>query len=133
MSFIQHSPVALYIQDETPDQVTTTYFDYTAGSAPKSINLTNDQLYASSYHFFFSASGSQTFWSEPRDGKNALVLADSSGANPKTIADLSDYSAYGWYTDNYLLLAKGNSELYISDIQGDPAIKVTDFQPTFGG
>jgi len=133
VQFVPHSPVALYISDETADLATTTYFDYTAGSTPKPASLSGNQLYAGSYFYFFSASGSQTFWSEPRDGKYALVLADGSGANPKTIANLSDYSAYSWYTDNYLLVTKGNSELYVMDTHGDPAIKVTDFQPAYGG
>jgi hypothetical protein len=133
VQFVQHGAVALYISDESADQTTTTYFDYTAGNAPKQISLSGNQLYAGSYLYFFSASGNQTFWSEPRDGKNALILADGSGANPKTITNLSDYSAYGWYTDNYLLATKGNSELYIMDTHGDPAIKITDFQPAYGG
>ena len=132
VQFIPRSPVALYISDETADLATTTYFDYTAGGTPKQVSLSGNQLYASSYFYFFSASGSQTFWSEPRDGKYALVLGDSNGASPKTIANLSDYSAYGWYTDNYLLVTKSASELYIMDTHGDPAIKVTDFQPAYG-
>jgi hypothetical protein len=133
VQFVPHSPVALYISDETADLATTTYFDYTAGGVPKQVSLSGNQLYAGSYLYFFSASGSQTFWSEPRDGKYALVLGDSNGASPKTIQNLSDYSAYGWYTDNYLLVTKSASELYIMDTHGDPAIKVTDFQPAYGG
>lgn len=73
----------------------------------------------------------QTFWQEPRDGKNSLFVGDENGANPKQVASLSDFNAYGWYTDNYLLLSKDSSELYIIPASGitddNQAIKITDY------
>ncbi|HXY18185.1 MAG TPA: hypothetical protein VEH48_02070, partial [Candidatus Nitrosopolaris sp.] len=57
------------------------------------------------------------------------ILGDSTGDNQKTVQNLSDYSAAGWYTNNYLLLSKNGSELYISDLKGDTPIKITDYQP----
>jgi hypothetical protein len=42
-----------------------------------------------------------------------LFVGDKNGENGTAIASLSDYSTYGWFSDDYLLLSKGGSELYI--------------------
>lgn len=60
-----------------------------------------------------SPSGKSTFWHEPRDGKNTLLIGDVDGKNGKTVSSLSEYITYGWYSDSYLLVSKAGSELYI--------------------
>ncbi|HEX5447612.1 MAG TPA: hypothetical protein VFW90_00160, partial [Candidatus Saccharimonadales bacterium] len=84
-----------------------------------------------------SPSGGQTFWSEQRDGKNTLFLGDGNAQNGKTIANLSDYSPYGWYTNNYLLVSKNSSELYVMAKSGSSSpVKISDYhkpQQTFYG
>ena len=44
------------------------------------------------------------------------------------VASLSDYKTYGWYSDDYLLVSKNSSELYIMAKTGskDP-IKISDY------
>jgi hypothetical protein len=77
-----------------------------------------------------SPAGNQTFWSESRDGKNTLFVGDENGNNGKQIATLSDYKTYGWYTDDYLLVSKNSSELYIMPKSPDKdtlPIKITDY------
>jgi hypothetical protein len=56
-------------------------------------------------------------------------VADSLGGSKKTIAELSDYAAYGWHSDKYLLVTKNGSELYIMDVKGSQPLKITNFQP----
>lgn len=84
-----------------------------------------------------SPSSDNTFWADPRDGKNTLFIGDQDGENGKQIAALSDYYTYGWYTDNYLLVSKNSSELYVMSKDGSqPAIKITDYHKpaiTFNG
>jgi hypothetical protein len=79
-----------------------------------------------------SPSADQTFWSESRDGKNTLFIGDQGGQNGKQIASLSDYNTFGWFTDDYLLVSKNSSELYIMDKAGkQAALKVSDYhKPT---
>jgi hypothetical protein len=82
-----------------------------------------------------SPSSNNTFWSESRDGKNTLFIGDGDGENGKQIATLSDYQTYGWFTDDYLLMSKGGSELYIASKQGfskdSEALKISDYhKPT---
>lgn len=79
--------------------------------------------------YLYSPSGNETFWSEARDGKNTLFLGDKEGKNGREIATLSEYKQYGWYSDNYLLLSKNGSELYImaKDHPADKPLKITDY------
>jgi hypothetical protein len=81
--------------------------------------------------YLASPSGSQTFWSESRDGKNTLFIGDDKGANGKQIASLAEYKTYGWYADDYLLVSKNSSELYIIPKSGIDAknqpVKITDY------
>ena len=68
--------------------------------------------------YLYSPSNSQTFWAESRDGKNTLFVGDNEGDHGTTIASLSDYTTYGWFTNDYLLLSKNSSELYITGVAG---------------
>lgn len=81
--------------------------------------------------FLLSPSGSQTFWTELRDGKNALFIGDANAGNKKQVATLSDYSPYGWFSDNYTLVSKNSSELYITSpgsLSANRApLKITDY------
>ncbi|HVS58725.1 MAG TPA: hypothetical protein VHD60_03225, partial [Candidatus Saccharimonadales bacterium] len=88
--------------------------------------------------YLTSPGGKQTFWTEERDGKNVLFVGDANAQSPKTVATLStDYTAYGWYTNNYLLVSYKGSELYILPASGlkdgQQPLKVTDYyKPDYG-
>ncbi|MBI2592329.1 carboxypeptidase regulatory-like domain-containing protein [Candidatus Saccharibacteria bacterium] len=97
----------------------------------------NNNLNSGQYiTYLLSPSGGSTFWSESRDGKNSLFIGDGVGGNAKQIAKLSEYETYGWYTEDYLLVSKNSSELYIFGTEGlkkdDAALKITDYhKPDF--
>lgn len=105
------------------------FYEVENGSVQTKGDLSS-QFYGFYPTYLFSPSNNQTFWAEPRDGKNTLFVGDAEGDNEKTIAELGEYAAYGWYTDNYLLLSKNSSELYIidnSELNGRTPVKVTDY------
>lgn len=81
--------------------------------------------------FLISPDGKRTFWSEERDGKFALFVGDSNSGDKQQLAIASEYSAYGWMSDKYLLLQKNNSELYITtedNIKNDAEpLKISDY------
>ena len=80
--------------------------------------------------YSFSPDGQKVFWSEPRDGKNALMVSDKDGNNKKVLDDQSDFAAFGWYGSDYLLLTKDRSELYIAPVAMTPDItplKISSF------
>ena len=101
------------------------------GNLKQSTTLTDSDLFSETTTYLSSPSGEQTFWQDERDGKNTLFIGDQDGGNAKQIATLSDYSTYGWYTDNYLLVSKNSSELYIIPKSGlkdnSKALKVSDY------
>lgn len=123
-----YAPQAVYysVYDTTANK--NNYFEFENLSVKSaSIDQTSfDQGYPT---YLFSPSGSKTFWTELRDGKNALFIGDSNAGGKKQIASLSDYAPYGWYSDNYVLVSKNNSELYIMSPVGskETPLKITDY------
>jgi hypothetical protein len=90
--------------------------------------LSQDQFWSTPYPtYLLSPSSNQTFWTDQRDGKNTLFVGDNDAKNQKTIASLSGYNIYGWFTDNYLLVSKSSSELYVMPVAGGTPLKITDY------
>lgn len=122
-----YTPTDFYLEFYTGNG--ETFYEYAAGqvkAAPSSLNATT--FYQTSYPTYLeSPSGNQTFWAEPRDGKNTLFVGAADGTGGKQIATLSDYNPYGWYTDNYLLVQKNGSELYIMSVSGGTPLKLSDY------
>lgn len=106
------------------------YYEYEDGAVKENKNIKDSDFTQFYPTYLLSPSGQKTFWYEPRDGKNTLLIGDATGKDGKEIAALSEYTPYGWYTDNYLLVSKGGSELYIVPADGanlQRAIKLTDY------
>lgn len=133
-SLRQYEPNGLYFQQNSGSD--TGYFKIEDGKASPASDLNFAQFNQAYPTFLQSPSGSQTFWADYRDGKNTLFTGNSGGDKQKQIASLSDYSPYGWYTDNYLLVSKSNSELYVMSTAGGTPLKISDYykpQQTFRG
>lgn len=81
--------------------------------------------------FLMSPDGKQAFWSESRDGKNTIFIGDKNANNKQEVAVKSEYQAFGWFTDEYVLMQKGGSELYITTTKqlkaGAAPLKVSDY------
>lgn len=96
-------------------------------------DLKPGDFYNEPYPFYsVSPSGNKTLWSESRDGKNAFFVGDAKGENGKEIGRADEYSTYGWFSDNYLLLTKKSSEMYILPADGidgglEKALKISDY------
>ena len=119
-------PNALAIQ--FANGLSDSFYEYQNGQVTTLSGITDQNFYANNYPtYLLSPSGNQTFWSTPTDGKNALFVGDSNGNNDNKIASLSDYSPYGWYTDNYLLVSKNSSELYTMPAGGGTPTRISDY------
>ncbi len=109
------------------------YFAYQNGKVSPRGDIADEysEYSRGSVTYLLSPAGSEAFWAEPRDGKNTLLLGDSNGHSGKQIATLSEYSSYGWFTDDYLLASKGGSELYIMPkggaSGGNKTVKISDY------
>jgi len=134
VSYIQaalYQPQSLYysVYDNSGSKITYYAFDgQTVTLSPTLEKTTFNRTYPT---YLLSPSGSQTFWTELRDGKNTLFVGDQNAGGSKQIANLSDYAPYGWFSDNYLLVSKNSSQLYIMPVGGltgvQQPVKITDY------
>jgi len=114
------------------------FYELVDGKVDESTALNDNNFYSSYPTYLISPSGDKTLWYEQRDGKNIIFAGDKNGANGKEVATGdAAFLPYGWYTDDYLLLSKDASELYIvprDNINAIKPLKITDYhRPTFDG
>lgn len=106
------------------------YFSYKDGSVKQDTSIISSDFRKFYPSLILSASGEKAFWYEPRDGKKTLFIGNKFSDDAKEVGTLTEYKPYGWYGDEYLLVTKGNGELYIMPAtNSDPgkAYKVTDY------
>jgi hypothetical protein len=125
-----YGPQGVYFAVNDSSDGSTTYYDY-ENQAVKTASIDNGVFTASYPTYLVSPSGGQTFWSELLDGQNDLFTGDSNGNSKKQIASSGAYTPYGWYSNNYVLVSKDNSQLYIMPAAGLSAgqlpLKITDY------
>lgn len=121
-----YEPQAVYFLVTNATQ--NSFYEYEAGTLKEDPKMTIDSFNKFYPTYLISPSGTKTFWYEPRDGKNTLFVGDKNAENQKEIASLSEYQPYGWFGDEYILVSKAGSELYISTPSkvSDP-LKVSDY------
>lgn len=131
LNAVLSKPNVLYIQSAVQSQPAVYYsYQYQNNTASQSSTITDatyNQAQQGYTTYLVSPTGKSTFWSQPRDGKNTLFTGDYYGNNAVQIASLSDYAPYGWFTDNYVLVQKGGSELYIIPVTGGTPLKISDY------
>lgn len=123
-----YEPQEVYFRIDI-DGGTPTYYEYEA-SGLKTVTNNDTKFYETYYPtYLISPNGQKSFWDEPRNGKNALFVGDKNGSNSTELAQQSEYTAYGWMTDGYVLLAKNGSELYVAaaDQSIDQPVKITNY------
>lgn len=126
---VQPSPQKLYIQQNTDSA--NVFYVYQDGSVTQT-NAISSQDFKPYPTYLVSPDGQHTFWSENRDGQSALFVGDANASNPAQVATLdSSFTPYGWDTNGYLLVSKGNNQLYVLPAGGLPSgkqpMKVSDY------
>jgi hypothetical protein len=134
-----YHPNEIYYQTTTTDSgnaSTTHYYELEDGSV-KDMQNGADAFSKAYPAYLISPDAKQTFWSEARDGKNALFVGDDNGENGQQLALQSDYKAYGWFSNSYLLLQKNDSELYVTTKDqlkaGAQPLKISDYHKLIYG
>ncbi len=128
----------VYVQYQPADGAKNKYDSYQDGKI-SAATLSDNDFYSGDYHtFIVSPSSGKTLWTDYRDGKNYFLVGDGKGQNGKELpGSSSDYQAYGWYTDDYILVTKNSSELHILPASGlsggvESSPKVGDyFKPNY--
>jgi len=140
MQAAPYSPQVIYYLVYSNSDNKTTFYEFQNGAVTTDTSIDQTDFSKPYPTYLLSPAGNQTFWTELRDGKNTLFIGDANAQGKKQIASLSDYSPYGWYSDNYTLVSKSSSELYIMPAGGMAAgktpLKITDYYKpaqTFNG
>jgi hypothetical protein len=120
-----YKPTAVHFEISNYRDNSVVYYNF-ENQAVTTVTLDQADITKSYPTYLVSPAGTQTFWTELRDGKNALLIGDASGGKSKQIGSFSEYTPYGWYSDNYVLVSKNGSELYIMPAGGLAA----GYQPT---
>lgn len=127
-----YKPQEIYF--EVYQKYQRSFWEYESGKITEDKDLSGETFYNKYYPtYLLSPSSKSTFWYEPRDGKNTLFVGDAGGENGKEIATLSEFTPYGWMGEDYLLVSKKGSELFVmSRSNPSEAIKVTDYHKPGG-
>jgi len=113
--------------DQSGVQKPWEYFKYDNGTIQSTTEMNDANFYNPYSTYLLSPASDATFWSVPTDGKYNLFVGNQLGDDKKSVGTLGDYNTYGWYTDNYLLVSKSSSELYIMPKNGGAALKISDY------
>jgi hypothetical protein len=121
-----YEPQAVYY--ELSDATLNVFYEYEDGQLKEDPKITQETFNKFYPTFLVSPSGTKTFWYESRDGKNTLFIGDKNAENNKEIATLSEYQPYGWFGDEYVLVSKSGSELYVGTPgKVDSPLKISDY------
>jgi len=109
----------------------STFYSYNGGSVNPDSNVTAASFNNAYPVYLLSPDGNKTFWTDTKVGKPNLMLGDKNGGSPTTLSSGSEYTAYGWYTEKYLLYSRAGSGLYIAPFTGATSVsspvKVSDY------
>lgn len=109
------------------------FWEYEGGQIKEAKDVTSDTFHKFYPTYLISPSSKNAFWAEPRDGKNTLFVGNADGEEGKEIATLSEYTPYGWMGDDYLLVSKKGSELFVMSRANPSEVhKVTDYHKASG-
>jgi hypothetical protein len=116
-----------------------THYEYENGNITENNDI-KDKYYNLYPSYLFSPYAHKTFWTEERDGKSVFFVGDNNGESANELGRLSEFEAYGWFGEDYLLMSKDNSEIYIVGnsklTEDNKPLKITDYHKpdrTFGG
>lgn len=106
----------------------TMFYEFKDGAAKESTTVNQASFNKVYPAYLASPNGQQVVWSEVRDGKPVVLLGDANAGGSKILNNLAGYNVYGWYSPNYLLVSKNNSELYIVSTTGSmEPLQLTDY------
>lgn len=122
-----YAPGEIYFAGYDQDVKKAVFFEYEDGTV-KPANVEENDFYNKGYPTYLeSPSGKRVFWSEQRDGKDTFFIGNERAEEPKQVTVLDEHQVYGWYSDDYLLVSKKGSELFIMPVDGSKVTKVTDY------
>lgn len=125
-----YRPDEVYYRIYQSSDSVSQYFEYADGKVTATTDVNDNNFYQAYSTYLVSPTGNKTFWAESRDGKNVMLVGDAGGQNGQELTTDGSFSTYGWFSDDYVLLSKNGSELYImpsNPKQKQAPLKITDY------
>ena len=123
-----YEPQGIYFGIYSASESKNHFYTYEDGAVKDANDITQDAFNGGTYPtYLYSPSGNNTLWSDFRDGKHTIFVGDKNGDNGKEVLKDSSYDVYGWYTNDYVLLNKDSSELYILPVGGGTPQKISNY------
>lgn len=124
----QSSPRSIIVSGPQDKDSNSIYYEYKNSALTQLADYGSGDFYQEGERaYLFSPSGTKTAWSDTRDGKSVLFIGDRNAEHGKQVASLQEQYAYGWFTEDYILLSKKSGELYIIGAQGGDPVKISDY------
>jgi hypothetical protein len=108
---VQPTPDTIWLS--VSSQQRTTYYAFENNRLEESPNIQQAKFVAPTPRFFLTPNQSAAVWSEQVDGTFTTYIADTNLTNKSSRLSRSNWQAYGWYGDDYILLSQFDSELAV--------------------
>jgi hypothetical protein len=92
----------------------TSFYEYKDGKLVESKSVTDDSVDKAYPAYVLSPSGNVVLWQD----KGTIYIGNSQAETAKQFATETGLMPYGWYGDDYILLSRGGSQLYIQSSSG---------------
>ena len=123
-----YEPRGLYLWGWSDAANKTIVYEYEDGKVEEKPDVDINRLNSNYPTYVQSPDGKRLFWSEQRDGRQAFFVGNTDAQDNKQVAtEDEDAVVYGWYGNDYLLLSRKGSELYILPVAGGAPLKVADY------
>lgn len=107
------------------------FFEFEDNAVEPAKDITREEFERAYPTYLLSPSAQYTLWTDSRDGKTVVFVGNKDGKDEKTVAAFSEFTPYGWYSDEYVLVTKKGSELYVMPRSGAKdehgLLKISDY------
>ncbi|HVV25616.1 MAG TPA: carboxypeptidase regulatory-like domain-containing protein [Candidatus Saccharimonadales bacterium] len=112
-----YQPQAVYYEADSSATNSATYYNF-ANQAVNTVSIDHSTLLRSYPTYLLSPSGKQTLWSAQQNGQTELFVGDDASQHGTVLTGLDGYQPYGWFSDDYLLVSKDDTDLYLVPADG---------------
>jgi hypothetical protein len=113
----RYQPQAIYFEVPNTSDSTNTFYQY-SNQTVQTASIDQTTFDQSNPNYYESPSGNHTAWATLSNGQDLFLIGDNNAGSQHQIAALNNYSPYGWFTDNYVIASRSNSQLYILPASG---------------
>lgn len=112
-----YQPQAVYYETYSSADNSTTYYNF-ANQTVNKVSIDHSTFLRAYPTYLLSPSGKRSLWADQQNGQTNLFVGDNAAQHEKILNGLAGYQAYGWFSDDYVLLSQNGTDLYIAPAIG---------------